>query len=335
VGTPGTPAVAVRDLHLAYQSGGTTVHAVQGASLVVGDGEAVGLVGESGSGKSSLARALIGLLPRPQAAITGGQILVGDRNVTHLSPEDWPALRGHAVAMVFQDALSFLNPVMRIDRQIAEAVTHHDRSAEVPRRVAELIERVHLPLGVRHAYPFQLSGGMRQRVVLAIALGCRPRLLVADEPTTALDATTQVEILKLLADIQAVEGMALLLISHDLAVIRALCRRVYVMYAGRTVEWGPTEAVFGTPAHPYVEGLLAAALNVRDGTGRFATVEGEVPDLRHLAPGCPFTGRCTRALAACADHMPPAVQVGRDPGGTGGNGVAGHEVRCWLHASPA
>ena len=210
--------------------------------------------------------------------------------------------------MVFQDSLSFLNPVMRIDRQIAEAVARHERGTDVAGARGRA-DRAGAPPGRGgRPYPYQLSGGMRQRVVLAIALGCRPRVLVADEPTTALDATTQVEILKLLAEVRQAEGMALLLISHDLAVVRALCRRVYVMYAGQTVEWGATEAVFTRPAHPYVQGLLAAASNLKDAQGRFSTVEGEVPDLRQPAIGCPFAGRCPRVMAVCREQMAPPLR---------------------------
>ncbi len=318
----GAPVAEVRDLHLAYRSGEHRVHAVQGASLAVFDREAVGLVGESGCGKSSLARALIGLLPASRAVIEQGRLIVGGRDVTHLSPREWPALRGHPVAMVFQDSLSFLNPLMRIGAQVAEAVSRHDPAADAGARVRELIDLVRLPAAVSRAYPYELSGGMRQRVALAIALGCRPRLLVADEPTTALDVTTQAEILALIAELQVSQGMALLLISHDLAVVRALCSRVYVMYAGRTVEWGATGAVFTSPAHPYVHALLGAARAVRDDGGRFATVEGEVPDLRHRIAGCPFAGRCSRVMAVCRDRMPGVSSVPGSPA---------HEVCCWLH----
>jgi oligopeptide/dipeptide ABC transporter ATP-binding protein len=316
----------VQDLHLSYRAGGHPVHAVQGASLTVFDREAVGLVGESGCGKSSLARAIIGLLPEGRTVIEGGRLVVAGRDVTRLSAGEWPGLRGSPVAMVFQDSLSFLNPLMRIGAQVAEAVVRHDPGADPAARVRELIDLVRLPAVAARAYPYELSGGMRQRVAIAIALGCRPRLLVADEPTTALDVTTQAEILKLIAELQASQGMALILISHDLAVVRALCRRVYVMYAGRTVEWGPTGAVFESPAHPYVHALLGAARTVRDDHGRFATVEGEVPDLRHRIAGCPFAGRCPRALAVCTDRMPAPTRVA---------GLDTREVRCWLYEPDA
>jgi len=284
--------------------------------------DSVGLVGESGCGKSSLARALIGLLPEGRTVIEGGHLIVAGRDVTRLSATEWSALRGNPVAMVFQDSLSFLNPLMRIGTQIAEAVTRHAPRVDPVERVRELIDLVRLPAIAVRAYPYELSGGMRQRVAIAIALGCRPRLLVADEPTTALDVTTQAEILKLIAELRTSQGMALLLISHDLGVVRALCRRVYVMYAGRTVEWGPTGAVFESPAHPYVRALLGAARTVRDEGGRFVTVEGDVPDLRDRFAGCPFAGRCSQVMPVCRDRMPGPTPV---------RGSLTHEVRCWIH----
>ena len=316
------PVAEIRNLHLSYHFGGHRIHALQGASLTVLEQDSVGLVGESGCGKSSLARALIGLLPEGRTTIEDGHLVVAGQDVTHLSATEWSALRGNPVAMVFQDSLSFLNPLMRIGGQIAEAVTRHDPRADPTVRVRELIDLVRLPAVTARAYPYELSGGMRQRVAIAIALGCRPRLLVADEPTTALDVTTQAEILKLIAELQTSQGMALLLISHDLAVVRALCRRVYVMYAGRTVEWGPAGAIFEAPAHPYVHALLSAARTLRDKDGRFVTAEGDVPDLRHRATGCPFVGRCAQVMSVCQERMPAPTPV---------RGSGAHEVRCWLH----
>jgi oligopeptide/dipeptide ABC transporter ATP-binding protein len=265
---------------------------------------------------------LIGLLPEGRAVIAGGQLILNGLDVTHLARDEWPALRGNPVAIVFQESLSFLNPIMRIDAQIAEAVTRHAPDADPGLRVQELIDLVRLPRVAARAYSYELSGGMRQRVAIAIALGCRPRLLVADEPTTALDVTTQAEILKLIADLQASQGMALLLISHDLAVVRALCRRVYVMYAGRTLEWGPASAVFDTPAHPYVDALLRAARTARGENGRFVTVEGEVPELRDYITGCPFASRCLRVMRICEEQMPGPTPV---------PGASLHQVRCWIY----
>ena len=312
--------LVVDDLHMTYHSHGRVVHALQGASLEVGQGEAVGLVGESGCGKSSLGRALIGLNSAALATIDSGRIVLDGRDVTHLSEGDWPEVRGNPVAMVFQDSLSFLNPVIRIRDQVAESVRTHDRGADVERRVRELLELIRLPSAVLRAYPFELSGGMRQRVAIAIALGCKPRLLIADEPTTALDVTTQAEIIALIDELRRSQGMALLLISHDLGVIRSVCERVYIMYAGRVVEWGATRDVFGSPGHPYVDGLLAAAQTERLGR-HFASIKGEVPNLSTEITACPFAPRCPKAFAPCG-VMPGVFDSGGSPF---------HHVRCWVH----
>jgi oligopeptide/dipeptide ABC transporter ATP-binding protein len=318
------PTLTVENLHMTYRQHGRVVHAIQGATLEVREGEAVGLVGESGCGKSSLGRALIGLLPPRLATIDQGRIVLDGRDVTGLGERDWPQMRGNPVAMVFQDSLSYLNPIMRIEDQIAESVRTHDHGVDDRKRVHELLELVRLPSSVRRAYPFELSGGMRQRVCIAIALGCRPKLLVADEPTTALDVTTQAEIIVLMDELRRSQGMALLLISHDLGVVRSVCERVYIMYAGRMVEWGDTAEVFGSPGHPYVDGLLAAAQTQRQGR-HFAAIKGEVPDLSSPINCCPFAPRCPKAFARCTTEMPPAFALG----------TAGHTARCWLHLPAA
>jgi oligopeptide/dipeptide ABC transporter ATP-binding protein len=313
------PLVAeVDDLRIVYEGSHSLVHAVSGASISVAEGETVGIVGESGSGKSTIARTLIGLLDKRTARITGGRIVLDGQDVTGFTPREWEKVRGNPAAMVFQDPLSYLNPVLTVGRQIAESVRLHDRTAPVEARVAELLEMVKLPASVAKAYPDELSGGMRQRCLLAIALGCRPKLLIADEPTTALDVTTQAEIGELLRDLQSSLGMALLLISHDLGLVTSLCERIYVMYAGRTIEWGPGESVFGSPRHPYTSGLLAAAEGRRTVDDRFMTVQGDVPNLGTFIPGCPFEPRCALAVAKCG-VMPEARPVAAH---------GGHFVRC-------
>ncbi|MBV8169992.1 MAG: ABC transporter ATP-binding protein [Alphaproteobacteria bacterium] len=311
------PIAEIEALHLSFRSGGAIVQAVRGASLAVAPGEAVGLVGESGSGKSTVARALLGLNPPSTASIDGGAIRIAGADVTRHRTTDWERLRGHPLAMVFQDPLSALNPVMRVGRQIAESVRRHDSAAALGPRVAELLELVRLPPATARAYPHELSGGMRQRAVLAIALGCRPALLIADEPTTALDVTTQAEIMALLQELRERTGMAMLLISHDLALVASACARIYVMYAGRTIEWGATARVFGTPAHPYTRGLLQAALAERDASGRFATMALLRPE--PVAPDpCPFVPRCPVARADCTTMPAPTGLPATD-----------HTVCCW------
>jgi ABC-type dipeptide/oligopeptide/nickel transport system ATPase component len=270
------PLLQTERLRIDYHSRSGSVTAVQDLSIVVREGESVALVGESGSGKSTVARAMLGLLPPRIGRIEAGRILIEGNDVTAFTQAQWEQLRGHPVAMVFQDPLSFLNPVMRVGRQIAESVHRHD--ADVPdaaARVAQLLDLVRLPASSIRSYPHELSGGMRQRVLLAIALGCRPKLLIADEPTTALDVTTQAEILDLLRDLRQRLGMAMLLISHDLGVVWEECERVYVMFRSRIVESGTTREVFGNPAHAYTSGLIKAAKAARNSEGRFETIEGE------------------------------------------------------------
>lgn len=270
------PLLETDALRVDYTSGHGSVTAVQDVSILVRDGESVALVGESGSGKSTVARAMLGLLPERIAHIRSGRITLNGKDVTRYSDAQWEGVRGHPVAMVFQDPLSYLNPVMRVGKQIAESVKRHDRrTLDVPGRVAELLELVRLPASAARCYPHELSGGMRQRVLLAIALGCRPRLLIADEPTTALDVTTQAEILALLRDLRQRLGMAMLLISHDLGVVWNECERVYVMFRSRIVEEGATRDVFARPSHPYTAGLVKASKAARNSEGRFETITGE------------------------------------------------------------
>jgi ABC-type dipeptide/oligopeptide/nickel transport system ATPase component len=273
----GTPALLQTEaLCVSYRSRNASVTAVQDVSIVVREGESVALVGESGSGKSTVARAMLGLLPERVGYIESGRILIDGRDVTAFTETQWEGVRGHPVAMVFQDPLSYLNPVMRVGRQIAESVQRHDAAArDVSARVAELLELVRLPASSVRSYPHELSGGMRQRALLAVALGCRPKLLIADEPTTALDVTTQAEILALLRDLRQRLGMAMLLISHDLGVVWEECERVYVMLRSRIVESGATHEVFANPTHAYTVGLIKAAKAARNSEGRFETIEGE------------------------------------------------------------
>jgi oligopeptide/dipeptide ABC transporter ATP-binding protein len=320
--TPRRNILEFDGLRLSYRTRDATVRAIDGVTLAVADGESVGLVGESGSGKSTLARAALGLLPERSAVIESGRILIDGHDVTKLSQEGWEEIRGNPVAIVFQDPLSYLNPVMRVGRQIAESVRRHSPTTKVDARVSELLDLVRLPASSVTAYPHELSGGMRQRVLLAAALACGPRLLIADEPTTALDVTTQAEILALLKDLRQRLGMAMLLISHDLGIVASACERIYVMYAGHTVEWGPARSIFGAPAHPYTEGLVKAAAAARNAQGRFATIAGDPPNLTELAGGCPFVPRCPYAMPECSRAMPEPRTL---------PSAVAHAVRCWRY----
>ncbi len=313
--------LSLTDLEVELQTPRGPLPALRGVTLSVGRGEAVGLIGESGCGKSLTALAVMGLLP--EGARVRGSIRLDGQELTGCDDAELCRLRGRRIGMVFQEPMTALNPLHTVGRQIAEPLRlHRSMSAAQARAEAlRLMERVRLPHAARRldAYPHELSGGQRQRVVIAIALACGPELLVADEPTTALDVTTQREVLDLIAELVQADGMGLLLISHDLGVMADRVQRVLVMYAGTVVESGPTGQVFQQRAHPYTQGLFAARprLGLARGT-RLATIAGRVPDLAALPPGCSFAPRCPQALPGCSVSVPLPVPVG-----------ARHAAACW------
>jgi ABC-type dipeptide/oligopeptide/nickel transport system ATPase component len=262
------PVLHLKNLSVSFRG----VRVVHGVTLTVPPGQAVGIIGETGSGKSTVARATVGLLPEETAEIQYTEYLVEGKSIP---PSAIPSLRGGKIAMIFQDPLSYLNPIMRIDKQIAESVRLHGKDEDVDRRVMELLDLVQLPVSRKGSYPHELSGGMRQRVLIAIAIACRPQLLIADEPTTALDVTTQAKILNLLSDIRAAFETSLLLISHDLGVVSTLCDEVYVMRHGEFLESGSIEGVFGNPKNAYTLALLESDRLSRDDNGRFKIFDGD------------------------------------------------------------
>ena len=308
-----TELLSVQDLRVALPSAGGPVEALRGVSFTLGAGQTLGLIGESGCGKSMTALALMGL--QPEAATVRGSIRFEGQELAGAPERRWCALRGARIGMVFQEPMTALNPLHTVGRQIAEPLRlHRGLSAAAARAEAlRLLERVQLTQAARRldAYPHQLSGGQRQRVVIAIALACRPALLIADEPTTALDATVQREVLDLLSTLVRDDGMALLLVSHDLAMVAERVQRLMVMYAGRVVEQGTADAVFAHPAHPYTQGLLAARprLGLPRGT-RLPTIPGRVPELHAMPPGCAFAERCPRAGDDCRAALPADTVVG-------------------------
>jgi peptide/nickel transport system ATP-binding protein len=302
--------LAVENLSVSLPMAGRMVPVLAGVSLSLARGDSAGLVGESGSGKSMTALAIMGLLP-PGAQVTG-RITFDGRDLVEASEADLCALRGRRIGMVFQEPMTALNPLMSIGAQVAEPLRLHlglSRAAAAS-RAAELLSRVGLVRGrvSPDLYPHQLSGGQRQRVVIAIALACGPDLLIADEPTTALDVTVQAQVLDLLAELAAESGMALLLITHDLGVVSQTVERVLVMYSGRVVEEGPTAQVFAGMAHPYTRALFAASPH--EAGGLPSPIPGQVPDPLHRPPGCAFTPRCSRAEADCTRAIPPLAGTG-------------------------
>ena len=296
------PLLSVRDLHVTYRPAGGAVPAVRGVGFDLEAGETLGVAGESGCGKSTLAGALLRLLP-PGTTVTG-QVLLDGEDVLTMKPGRLRAVRWTDLAIVFQGALHTLNPVQRVGRQIAEAIELHDRgagAAQVRSRIAELLEVVGLPSRRADDYPHQLSGGQRQRVLIALALSCNPRLLIADEPTTALDVMVQAQVLRLLEELQRELGLAVIFITHDLSTLAHVCRRLAVMYAGRIVEEGPSREVFAAPAHPYTKALVAAFPVIGDPFFRMhpSGLPGDPPDPRLLPSGCPFHPRCAVVLPEC------------------------------------
>jgi peptide/nickel transport system ATP-binding protein len=321
------PLLEVHDLAVSFTGFDGVARAVDGVDLTVGEGETVGLVGESGCGKSVTALAILRLVEPPGHIAHGSSVRLEGRDLLALGGKEIRAVRGNHVALVFQEPLSALNPVLKIGAQIAEAIRAHEAVSRGTARwrAVEMLAAVGIADAERRAgsYPHQLSGGMRQRVLLAMALACRPQLLLADEPTTALDVTIQAEILELLDSLQQKLGMAVLLITHNLGIVAERTRRVYVMYAGQIVEETTTERLFAQPAHPYTEGLLAAIPRLDVRRERLQAIPGQVPPATAWPAGCRFHPRCPHAWDKCRSEMPPLLDV-----------APGHKARCWLVSEP-
>jgi oligopeptide/dipeptide ABC transporter ATP-binding protein len=305
------PLLQVEELTTGLDAQGPEI--LSAVDLHLAPGEVLGVVGESGSGKSMLALSIMGLLPPPIQVRAGAIRLQGADLLTLASPA-MRALRGKDIAMIFQEPMTSLNPVMRVGQQIGEVLRWHTelRGVQARQEAIELLQRVEMPDAQRQidAYPHELSGGMRQRVMIAMALAGRPKLLIADEPTTALDVTIQAQILDLVRKLQGESGMAVLLITHDLGVIAEMSDRVAVMYAGRVVETGSVLDIFDRPAHPYTRGLLASRPRIAAGSRWLSTIEGTVPTIGQMSPGCSFAPRCPQAHAACGT-VPPLRPVGQ------------------------
>jgi oligopeptide/dipeptide ABC transporter ATP-binding protein len=318
------PLLDVKNLHTEFRTGAGIVRAVDGISYTVEPGETVAVVGESGSGKSVSALSLLRLIPDPPGRITAGEVLFAGRNLLQISEAEMRQVRGGEIGMVFQEPMTSLNPVLSIGRQITETIEQHrgHDTAAAARRAVELLGLVGIGDAARRLkqYPHQLSGGMRQRIMIAIALACDPKLIIADEPTTALDVTIQAQILVLMQQLTQRLGVALIIITHNLGVVARYARRVNVMYAGRVVESGEAAAVYHTPRHPYTMALLRSVPRLdRPRQARLDPIEGQPPDLTQLDRGCSFRPRCRFAVARCGEERPPLAAVGH----------AGQLAACW------
>ena len=315
----------VRSLKTIFYTTEGLVRAVDGVNFALGKSQSVGLVGESGSGKTVTALSIMRLVP-PPGRIVEGQIFFAGRDLGRLTEGQMRSIRGKEISMVFQDPMTFLNPVMRIGDQISEPVRRHQGKSEreAQETVLELLERVriHSPKEIATSYPHQLSGGMRQRVLIAMAIACNPLLLIADEPTTALDTTLQVQILDLLRTVAAELGSSILLITHDLGIVADICDAVNVMYAGRILESADVFSLYDDPLHPYTEGLLGSALSIDQFKEKLVTIEGTVPNMLDLPQGCKFHPRCPHSMGTCKTAEPVLTDVG-----------GGHRVACWLRES--
>ena len=317
------PVLEVSDLRTVFATRDGSVHAVNGVSFSVAEGELLGVVGESGSGKSVTMMSLMGLLPSPPAEIVGGSILYQGREVRDMSPQQMRALRGGEIGFVFQDPMTSLNPVFSIGFQLMEPIRAHMKldKAAARRRAADLLALVGIPDAERRLddYPHQFSGGMRQRVMIAMALSCDPKVLIADEPTTALDVTIQAQILEIVRELRQRLGTGIVWITHDLGLVAGIADRVMVIYAGIVVEQGPVRAIFADPQHPYTRALLATVPSVTDGRqARLRTIEGQPPILMAAPSACPFAPRCRHVFDRCRLENPPRIPVG-----------GGHDVACW------
>jgi len=318
----------VNELRTYFEGEHGDVKAVNGVSFNIDEGETLGLVGESGSGKSVSGLSIMRLVPSPPGKIVGGEVMFGGRNLLESSEEEMRKVRGNDIAMVFQEPMTSLNPVLTIGRQITEAIQRHTHMShyEAKRRAVELLTQVQIsdPENRLSQYPHHFSGGMRQRVMFAMALACEPKLIVADEPTTALDVTIQAQVLELMSELSSKHGVAMLLITHDLGVVARYADRVNVMYAGRIVEQADTRELFANPRHPYTIGLLNSVPRLdMDRGDRLCPIKGNPPDPDQLPPGCSYSPRCPNVAGRCHEAVPPLVSVGHQ-----------HLSACWFADQP-
>jgi peptide/nickel transport system ATP-binding protein/oligopeptide transport system ATP-binding protein len=327
---PGTPLLEVRDLHVEFKTKDGIAKAVNGVNYSVSAGETLAVLGESGSGKSVTAQTIMGILDMPPGRVTSGEILFRGQDMLKMSNEERRQLRGRKIAMIFQDALSSLNPVLSVGYQLGEMFRVHEGASrkEAKAKAVELMDRVRIPAAKQRVgdYPHQFSGGMRQRIMIAMALALEPDLIIADEPTTALDVTVQAQVMDLLAELQAEYHMGLILITHDLGVVADVADKIAVMYAGRIVETAPVHELYANPSHPYTEGLLRSIPRLDQKGQELYAIQGLPPNLLKVPAGCAFNPRCDRATDLCRTEIPALHQVlDRD-----GAELAGRQSACHL-----
>ncbi|WP_338150977.1 ABC transporter ATP-binding protein [Neoroseomonas soli] len=298
----------VRGLTTAFMTGSGEVNAIEEVSFSIREGEILGIVGESGSGKSVTALTVMGLLPQPPARVAAGEVIFGGQNLTRMSDRQMRSIRGPGISMIFQEPMTSLNPVFSIGDQVMETIAAHERlsQSDLRKRAIDMLDKVGIPSAARRLddYPHQMSGGQRQRVMIAMALACNPKLLIADEPTTALDVTIQAQILDLLMDLRDEFGMAIMIITHNMGVIAETADRVLVMYAGRVIEEAPVAGIFDRPLHPYTRGLLECVPSLVEDKPRLVAIPGTLPEPARRPPGCRFAPRCVHAQPACTAAIP-------------------------------
>lgn len=310
----------IKNLSIEYRTEDGVVKAVNGINLDLKEGETLGLVGETGAGKTTTALGMMRLIPNPPGKITGGSIEFEGRDLLSLSEDDMRGIRGNKISMIFQDPMTSLNPVLSVGEQISEVILiHQDINNEAAiDKAKEMLELVGIPGGRYNDYPHQFSGGMKQRVVIAIALACNPKLLIADEPTTALDVTIQAQVLDLMNNLKEKFKTAMLMITHDLGVVAQVCDKVAIMYGGEIIEYGKIEDIFESTKHPYTKGLFGSIPNLDSDATRLSPIKGTMPDPTNLPSGCPFHPRCDMAKDICSDRVPKHTNID------------GHKIKCLM-----
>lgn len=310
--TTNEPLLSVKDLYVEYTSDGKIIRAVNGVSLDIEKGKTLGLVGETGAGKTTIAKAIIGILPIPPAKVTGGEVFFNGQDLLKLHEKEMLHVQGEKISMIFQDPMTALNPTMTVGAQIADGIALHDHIGMVEsiKKAKRMLEMVGIPSARFNEYPHQFSGGMKQRVIIAIALSCNPELLLADEPTSALDVTIQAQVLDLINKLKEERGTSMLLITHDLGVVAETCDNVAVIYAGEIVEFGTKYEVFAAPSHPYTKGLFGSLPHMAKGEKRLHPIAGMMPNPSNLPTGCKFHPRCPYATDACTETDVPLTNIG-------------------------